>query len=190
MKQSSRQLKSIIIGVTFMTVAMLSACSSHIPNRIHRNALARLFNSATSVKILSYTNRMYEKPLIDGEEIAQAPKDTVFFHVGKLAILESTIKETLVLNREQTDSLLTLLKTDMCKFDGTAICYDPAHAIVFFNGSGQPFGYIELCFSCTNYETSGDFDMDFCYEKSEALKDLFQSFGIKYFGENALEQVD
>jgi hypothetical protein len=182
MKQSSRQLKSIIIGVTFMTVAMLSACSSHIPNRARRNALHHLFNYAASVKILSYTNRMHEKPLIEGEEIAQTSKDTVFFHVGKLAIPESTIRETLVLNRGQIDSLLTLLKTDMCKFDGVAICYDPGHAIVFFDGSGQPFGYIELCFSCTNYETSGDFGMDFGYEKSEALKDLFRSFGIKYFG--------
>jgi hypothetical protein len=173
------QLKTEILGVAFLTFFMLSACASQKTNRAHHNALVHLFNSATSVKVLSYTNRMYETPLVEGEALPQ--KDTVFFRVGELAIGKSTIRETLVLNRGQSDSLLTLLKTDMCKHDGGAICYEPAHAIVFFDIKDQPSGYIELCFSCTNYKTSGDFTLDFCHEKSEALKDLFQRFGIKYF---------
>jgi hypothetical protein len=141
-----------------------------------------MFTRATSIKILSYANRMYEKPMIEGEENPTPSKDTAFFRVRRLAILESTIKETLQLDHEQINSLLTLLKADMCKYNGVAICYDPAHAIVFFDAKDQPFGYIELCFSCTNYETSGNFEIDFCYEKSEALKSMFRSFGIKYFG--------
>lgn len=180
MQLKVRFVSIILLGLIF------SGCSSHKHNVAGRKALDHLFNTASTVRIFSYVNRMYEAPIIEGQETNLPKKDTVYFRVKNLPIPESSIKERLILNNEQRESLFTLLKTDSCKFDGGAICYDPAHAILFFDADDHPFGYIELCFTCTNYQTSGDFQLDFCYEKSEALKNLFHSFGIRYFGANGL----
>ena len=91
------------------------------------------------------------------------------------------IKEEIDLTRQQSNSLFALLKTNMCEIDEGAICYYPRHAILFYDSKGQPFSYIEICFECTNYRTSDKLPLDFCYEKSQAIKDFFQSAGIKYF---------
>ena len=124
---------------------------------------------------------MYEPPVIEGEKKTSVENEAVYRVVGDLRIPESTIKEEIVLDSVQRNSLLHLLQTNMCEIDGVAICYNPHHAILFYDSNRHAFSYIEICFECTNYQTYGDFALDFCYEKSQALEDLFQSLGIKYF---------
>jgi hypothetical protein len=182
---SPMQLKANLIGIITILLILTVAigCSSHTHNVANRKSLSHLFNTASSVRIFSYVNRMYRTPVLEGEEPAPEKKDTVYFRVKNLPIVESSIKERFTLTIEQKDSLFSLLKTNTCKSDDVVVgCYDPAHAILFFDANNQPFEYIEICFSCSNYRTSGNFQLDFCYEKSEALKNLFHSFGIRYFG--------
>lgn len=170
-------------SILLIVLCLLTGCSAHRSRIANRDKLAYLFNHASRVQVLSYVNRMGdETPLIGGEEQKPTPKDTTFFVVEDLSIPESMIKERLILNSAQRDSLYRLFNENMCKIDGVAICYSPRHAVIFFDQTSRAFGYIELCFDCTNYQTPGNFQLDFCYEKSEALKALFQSFGVKYFG--------
>lgn len=161
---------------------MFACCSSHRSRVTQDNKLASLFSRASTVQVMSYKDRTHQTPLIEGERPTEtAPSEPVLTVVGELRITENTIKEKLRLNNVQRDSLFRLLNADMCETNGTGICYDPRHAIIFFDSKDQPFGYIEICFACTNYETSENLELDFCYEKSEAIKSLFQSFGIEYF---------
>lgn len=160
-------------------------CSAHRSGIANRDKLAYLFNHASRVQVLSYVNRTGEgdeTPWIEGGEQKPAQQDTTVFIVDDLRIPESTIQEKLFLNSAQRDSLFRLFNEDQCKIDGVSICYSPRHAVIFLDQANHAIGYIELCFACTNYQTSGNFQLDFCYEKSEALKALFQSFGVKYFG--------
>lgn len=166
-----------------LVLCLLMGCSAHRLKIANREKLAYLFDHASRVQVLSYVNRMGdETPLIEGEEQKPVQKDTTFFVVDDLRIPESIIQERLILNNAQRDSLFRLFNENMCEIDGVAICYSPRHAVIFFDQANRPFGYIELCFDCTNYQTHGNFQLDFCYEKAEALKNLFQSFGINYFG--------
>ena len=159
------------------------ACSSQKPYASRNMELSRLFSEATNVTILSYVNRMYEAPLPEGDAANTRVKDTVLFVAGELNVLASTIREKLVLTRTQTESLFTILNTDLCKFDGGAICFNPRHAIIFYDSKNSTLGYIELCFDCVTYETSPAFEIDFCYEKAQALKEHFETFGLTYFSE-------
>jgi hypothetical protein len=170
-------------NIFLLVLFLLMGCSAHRSRIANRDKLAYLFNHASRVQLLSYVNRMGdETPLIEGEEQKPVQKDTAFFVVDDLRIPESTIKERLILNNTQRDSLFRLFNENMCKIDGVAICYNPRHAVIFVDQANHAFGYIELCFDCTNYQTPGNFQLDFCYEKGEALKAMFQSFGINYFG--------
>ena len=171
-------------GILLVVLCLLMGCSAYKSKTANRKKLAYLFNHASGVQVLSYVNRMGdETPLIEGEEPKPAKKDTTFFVVDDLIIPESIIKEKLILSNAQRDSLYHLFDENMCKIDGVAICYSRRHAVIFLDHANRAFGYIELCFDCTNYQTPGNFQLDFCYEKSEALKTMFQSFGVTYFGD-------
>lgn len=170
----------LTFGAILLYTAIGIGCASHKPSS--DDALTFAFKQATSVRVLSYSDGMYEPPVIEGEEQKDSVEtETVFRVAGDLRIPESTIKEEIILNSAQRDSLLRLLQLNMCEIDGVAICYNPRHAILFYDSSDQPFSYVEICFECTNYRTYGNFALDFCYEKSQAIRSLFQSIGIEYF---------
>lgn len=176
------KLRELFLGSVVLCAIVYAGCASHKANKIPEEPLAIIFNRAASIKLLSYANETYEAPLIEGQEPkSTAPIDTVLRVVADLRIPESMIKEEIKLSRPQRKALFNLLQTDMCEIDEGAICYYPRHAILFYDSKDQPFSYIEICFECTNYRTSDNFPLDFCYEKSQAIKDFFQAAGIKYF---------
>lgn len=170
------------LGAIILYTGILIGCASHKTKPSSDDPLTLAFKHAASVRLLSYSDRMYEPPVIEGEEQKDSVEtETVFRVVGDLRIAESTIKEEITLDGAQRDSLLRLLQLNLCETDGVAICYNPRHAILFYDSNDRPFSYIEICFECTNYQTYGDFALDFCYEKSQAIRSLFQSVGIEYF---------
>lgn len=176
------ELRNLSLRMILLCVGICAGCAAHKVKSTPDDALTLIFNRAASIKVLSYANEPYQVPQIEGEEEKNiAQKDTVFRVVSDLHISESTIKEEIELNRRQCHSLFRLLKTEMCEVDEGAICYYPRHAILFYDSNSQPFSYIEICFECTNYQTPGNFEIDFCYEKSQAIKNLFQAVGVKYF---------
>ena len=141
----------ISIGVIILYIVVCIACVSHKRKPATDDKLAITFERASSVRILSYSDRMYEPPVIEGEEEKnRGENEAVYRVVGDLRIPESTIKEEIVLDSVQRNSLLHLLQTNMCEIDGVAICYNPRHAILFYDSNRQAFSYIEICFECTN----------------------------------------
>jgi hypothetical protein len=179
---SSMQMNLKII-VIVLVAGMLSACAPQKSDTEHRKALASLFDRASSVRILSYINRPFATVVIDEEEVIVEPKkDTTHFRAADLEILESTIQERLTLTPQQTVSLYSLLDKNSCETTEVAACYDPRHAIVFFDATGHPFSYIEVCFDCMNYQTPEDVSLDLCSDQFRSLAQLFRSFEIKYFG--------
>lgn len=66
-------------------------------------------------------------------------------------------------------------------------CYFPNNAILFLNDDNSLLGYIEICFDCHKYRTSGEnYTLgEECSQKVNKLKELFVEAGITYI--SALE---
>lgn len=161
----------------------LTACASQKASTT-QNDLNGLFDDGNQVMLLSYKSQSYREPIRE-EDITNPPAmnpDTVHLLFGSLKILKSSVKDSIVLTNHQRTNVLGLLKTNMCNVNGLPICFDPHHALVFFNSNATCIGYIEFCFACTNYDASGGVRLNYCYEKSEELKKLFRDLGVTYFG--------
>lgn len=166
-----------------ITLALLFACGSTKSKQTDSSQLRAVFNRASSVQLISYTNTdIRPVELEDAEPTKQIPVDASRLRFGRLAVIESTIKDNLALTPSQRSAVLHLLDAKMCNPSSTGICYNPHHALIFIDANKQPYGYIEFCFECTNYDTSEGFSLNFCYEKAEQLKTMFENFGVTYFG--------
>ncbi|MOA33645.1 hypothetical protein D3C78_1549570 [compost metagenome] len=74
---------------------------------------------------------------------------------------------------------------------GTAGCYDPRNAILFFDKTEKLLAYIEVCFECRGYKNSSD-KIDFggfWGDKYEILRQYFIALGVQ-FGTIKLEDND
>jgi hypothetical protein len=140
------------------------------------------FDQAKYVEVLAYSDRTYVKPELEDSLIGETIANDSVVQVLHLKFPASSIREKLLLTSPQRDSLFQLLTANICPVSNVGICFSPRHMLVFRNAKFEAYAYIEICFECTNYETSGDFHLNYCYEKSEALKNLLASFGITYFG--------
>jgi hypothetical protein len=96
----------------------------------------------------------------------------------KLDIKEKYIKNRMILNNKQVKEFKE--KLNHCNsVDWVAACYDPRHAIIFYNDKDEIFGYVEMCFSCNNYDASKN--VSFIGMCTVELETLFKEFGITYF---------
>ncbi len=174
------KIRTFLFVVNFLLVICMP--SSFAQNQQQKNdaGIKKLFSAASSVKLLSYVN-----PDQYPEARAGVVKDTVYFVAKELRILKSTIKDNLTLSAKQRDALLKLLTPpipwDVGKYD-VVFCYDPRHAIIFYNAKAQPTAYIELCLECGNYEMSPKLFLEVYFSNRAAYRNLFQSFGVKYLG--------
>jgi hypothetical protein len=167
---------------SLLFLTLIIACSSSKQTASSDKQLAALFSRAQSVQILSYADRTYHKSVIDSEkQKSLLAVDTSTIRVGKLPIRTRDIIDNLTITKAQRDSLFNLLHSDMCLPGRGSICYNPRHAILFYDSNNKPFGYIEFCFECTQYQTGPEFELDFCYEKVEALEKMFKNFGVTFF---------
>jgi hypothetical protein len=100
-------------------------------------------------------------------------------------IMQSRIKETRTLNRNQIDSLSAIFYN--VTYQGKIItlwgtgCYEPRNAVLFLDSNNHLLEYIELCFECQNQRYSSDKVNigDLCDQKSDMVKQFFRSHGIK-----------
>ncbi|WP_193214012.1 hypothetical protein [Luteolibacter marinus] len=79
-------------------------------------------------------------------------------------------------------------------------CYDPHHAMVFYDSEGEPVGCVEVCFSCNQVKVKPDFRdldprVDFMYDRSDflAIGKIFRHAGIPlepYTSISALKKGD
>lgn len=107
---------------------------------------------------------------------------------GEISISDSYLRNKIFLTKKQTIDLKnSLLKTNE-KIQERADCYDPRHTIVFYNHQNKILGFINLCFSCNNSESSEN--LVFLSDKMLFQDDLFKDFGITYFEETEEEKKE
>jgi len=99
---------------------------------------------------------------------------------NQLKINEKYLKNRITLNENQ----IIILKKKFLKCEKenwAAACYDPRHAILFYDENDKIFGYIEVCFDCNGWQSSQNLAV--FSECALGLEETFKEFGITYFGE-------
>lgn len=81
-----------------------------------------------------------------------------------------------VLTEAQTDTLLSILRSERSCEKVSAACFDPRHTFVMYDASGPMTAYAQVCFSCMNIRAAGcegcTFDGLLCPEDWQRLERL------------------
>lgn len=144
------------------------------------------FSKVAYIKIYSYPNRSIWD-VKKGESGGQL-FNSELIKDGTLNFDKSYIKDEIRLNKTQKEILFDVLYNKDCESDEMAACYNPRHLITFYNSKNQIFEYIEFCLECSNYqieEKTKSFTI--CHSKADTLKQTFQKFGVKYYGDKNYE---
>lgn len=137
------------------------------------------FNQTDKIEVISYPVRYNWDTIRDGKKVYLG--DLV---ENKRLVNPSGIKERITLNDKQKQDLFSKLFIRETKDCTVAACFDPRHAILFYNEKSEIIAYIEICFDCGYDRGSRGFKYnDICYEGMAALKPIFQEAGIKYYGD-------
>lgn len=134
------------------------------------------FSETTKIEIISYPVRYEWDTIRNGERKVMASLvENKQFQPDTLHI-----KDRVILNNKFTNQLF---KSFFTKYEGctVAACFDPRHAILFYNEKREIIAYLEVCLDCGNSQSSGNFKYDDLCEIT--LAELFEQAGIKYFGE-------
>lgn len=141
------------------------------------------FNKARRIEIFSYPVRYtWDTVRIDGETHIN---NELIDGKGRVTLPKKRIKDHIVLDQSQTRRLFSVFCNEPCPEEDkmVAACYDPRHAIIFFDDKGLAFAHVEVCLSCLQTRsTEGIPIQDFCLAKVNALQQLFKDCGAKYFG--------
>jgi hypothetical protein len=155
------------LAVIIISLFFLNGCGSDAPLKEYTYP----FSKASKIEVVSYPGRMNWDDI--DEEIV---KDGVL-------TINDKIKERKVFTKAQTDSLFNFLFIDECPvFNSKSKCFDPRHAILFYDKKGKVIGHIEICLECGTSQQSFSFNA-ICDERTKQLADIFKQAGIKYFGE-------
>ncbi len=134
------------------------------------------FSKAKSVKIVSFE----ALPDSNGQIITGANK--LPMKLNRVDV--SKLNEIIQLNSLEIDSLTNILYN--FGYNGKVLiergsCFNPRHAIIFFDNANVDFAFIELCFECNVYQTSSSLVQtgDFCTEKYNMLESYFKNRGIR-----------
>ncbi|NDI98800.1 hypothetical protein GWA97_06900 [Flavobacterium sp. LaA7.5] len=103
---------------------------------------------------------------------------------GKIRIDTGYIKERVVLEEVLTEKLYSYLFIEECPMINIerSLCYEPRHAVIFYNEEDKAYGYIEVCLECGISEA--DFlHNEICDDRVADLEQIFRDAGIKYFGQ-------
>lgn len=129
------------------------------------------FSKRSKIEVISYTNRM----MWDDDDMGIVKNGVL--------IIKDKIKERKVFSEAQSDSLFKFLFIEECPaFSSQAKCFDPRHAILFYDKNDKLLEYIEVCLECGTSEQSFSFNA-ICDQRTKKLVDIFKQAGIKYFGE-------
>lgn len=135
------------------------------------------FNQTKTIEVLSYPVRYEWDTIRNGKKV----------HLGNLVenkklVNPSGIKERVILSDKQKLELFNTLFIRETKNCEIAMCFDPRHAILFYNDKEEIIANIEICFEC-----GGDYGTfkynELCIEGLEPIGKIIEDAGIKYFGE-------
>lgn len=134
-----------------------------------------LFKMATTIKLVAFEAKHTRVPLDKNGQL-----------------IEGDCKQILALSQQQIDSLADVLYnynySDSLTVKRLTVgaCYEPRHAILFYNNTGKLFAYLELCFECRGNDTNMRLQAfgDFCEGKYELLENFFRQSGITFFSKD------
>jgi reverse gyrase len=155
-----------LLFVLFLT----NSCSTTL-----RKEINSAFEKTKRIEILAYIDRNQW----DEEDNSNYSKLN-YIKNGNLEINKKYLKNRIILNEEQIEILKKRLSK--CEIENWgAKCYNPRHAILFYDKNDKIYGYIEMCFDCNGSESSENFKaFSGC---ALGLKETLKEFGITYFNE-------
>ena len=163
---------------TKIILLFLFIYSSCFAQSKEKEALDSIFNQTSKIEIYAY---------LDYNKWDKNDKKKIIYN-NDIYIKDEYVRNKILLTKKQIKKLeKSLLKTKV-EIDERADCYDPRHTIVFFNNHNKILGYINLCFSCLNSESSKN--LAFLSDKMLFLEDVFRDFGITYFQETKEEKEE
>ncbi len=140
------------------------------------------FSKAHTIEIYSYEGSF---------ESVSSFSDYFSKNFGKLKqvnILNDTnlhVKDRISLNAAQKNQLFEILYKENCGDDLVGNCFNPNHAIVYYDESGRAFAYTEISLDCMNAVSSKDVGTyKFCDAKIQKITSFFKSIGVNYFGDD------
>ncbi len=156
-------------SLLLLCILLLQACTIIVPKEeIYP------FSEAEKIEIVSYPDRMNWDNHFDSTIVVS----------GEIRFSKSLIKERVVLNDTLTEKLFRYLFIEECPLiDITrSLCYQPRHAILFYNNESKIYSYLEVCLECGKAEGNFLYN-EICDERTANLEHIFKQAGIKYFGE-------
>lgn len=152
--------------------------SSYFLQSKEKEALDSIFNQTRKIEIYAY---------LDYNKWEKNDKKEIIYN-NDIYIKDEYVRNKILLTKKQIKKLeKSLLKTKV-EIDERADCFDPRHTIVFFNNHNKILGFINLCFSCLNSDSSKN--LAFLSDKMLLQANLFKDFGITYFEETKEEREE
>lgn len=135
------------------------------------------FSQATKIEVISYPVR-YE-----WDTIRNGKKEHLGLLVeNKKLVNSSGIKERKPLNGKLRVKLFEALFGHDNPECTVAACFDPRHAILFYNAKSEIIATMEICFECGGSEAAFEHN-ELCYEGLQPIGEIFEAAGIEYYGE-------
>lgn len=155
-----------LLFVLFLT----NSCSTTL-----RKEINSAFEKTKRIEILAYIDRNQWD-----EEDNSTYLKLNYIKNGNLEINKKYLKNRIILNEEQIKILKKRLSK--CEIENWgAKCYNPRHAILFYDKNDKIYGYMEMCFDCNGSESSENFKtFSGC---ALGLKETLKEFGITYFND-------
>ncbi len=129
------------------------------------------FSKADTIKIFSYPANM------------KINSNIIRTTIVNPYIKVTEIKETIILNEAQTDSLFSIFydfKHQGGPLEKLFCTYLPRHCIVFYQGE-EVLAFFEICLQCAQMRPSPNVDFgEFCSDKLCKFKKFFKQIGIQY----------
>jgi hypothetical protein len=178
--------KNLFFSFIALFIVLLSACNNgteEINNVPKEETMDNVypFDKAVSVEVFSYEGSF---------DTVSAFSDYLSKNFESLAavnILNDTnlhIKDRIKLTTPQKQQLFDILYKENCADALVGNCFNPNHAIVYYDHTGKAFAYTEISLDCMNAVSSKEVgNYKFCDSKIEKLTQFFKSIGIHYFGD-------
>jgi hypothetical protein len=130
------------------------------------------FSNVSKIEIFAYLDRnKWDKS--DNPDY----RNPDYIKNNKIEIKDKYLRNRIVLSNSQIKELQAGFKKGY--YDYSAACYDPRHAIIFYDKNDVIIGNIEICFECNNVSSSKNL---YSIGRSASNQmDLFKKFGITYF---------
>jgi len=121
------------------------------------------------IKNNSYT----ESIILEGKAYEMVHFDSMVFEFRFKGIDKEFIKSEVFLDSSETRMALTEMFNGS-KNEIISMCYNPRHAVIFYNSKGKVTGIYEICFECSNVKI-GIIGTAIFAKNSSYLKSLFES---------------